>query len=113
MLLKRTERKYISVDGDTYNKIKMHSNYPNPFNPSTNINFLLSKWSRVQIEVFDITGQKVSTLEDKFLEAGYHTYTFNASNLSSGTYIYRIKTPGGKLGSPRLEIYSKKMLYIK
>ncbi len=62
-------------------------NYPNPFNPSTNVQFELPEQAQVSIVVFNIMGQRVSTLVDQTLNAGFHTYTFDASGLPSGVYI--------------------------
>ena len=66
-------------------------NYPNPFNPSTKIKFSLPKPETVKIEVYDIIGQKIQTLLNKTMPAGYHEVQFNGQNLSSGIYLYRIK----------------------
>lgn len=70
---------------------KLNQNYPNPFNPSTNISFDIPKKSHVQIEVFNVTGQKVATVVDRTYTAGSFTVQFDASALSTGTYVYRIK----------------------
>jgi cytochrome c peroxidase len=67
-------------------------NYPNPFNPSTTIAFTLSHKSRVQLTVFNILGQAVAKLIDKTLEPGEHTASWDASNGSSGVYLYRLAT---------------------
>ncbi len=67
-------------------------NYPNPFNPATQIKFGLHKGSAVKIQVFNILGQEVFTFQSPFLEAGFHTYTFNGENVISGTYFYRVST---------------------
>ncbi len=72
-------------------EFSLAQNYPNPFNPSTSISFALPQNGRVILEVFSITGQKVGTLVNETLNAGNHTIQFNASGLSSGTYIYRIQ----------------------
>jgi WD40 repeat protein len=66
-------------------------NYPNPFNPSTTIEFDLPKFSDVRIEVYNIAGQKIQTLIDKKMSKGNHQVEFNAQNLSSGVYFYRIE----------------------
>jgi photosystem II stability/assembly factor-like uncharacterized protein len=73
------------------NNFHLSQNYPNPFNPSTTINFDLPKTSDVRIEVYNITGQKVVTLLNKKMPAGNHQVEFNAQNLSSGVYFYRIE----------------------
>jgi hypothetical protein len=70
---------------------KLNQNYPNPFNPSTTIGFDLPEKAVVQIDVFNVTGQKVTTIVNSTLQPGSHTVQFDASELSSGTYIYRIQ----------------------
>ena len=69
-------------------------NYPNPFNPSTKINFGLEKAGEVEITVYNILGNKVATLVSVFKSAGNHSVSFDASNLSSGIYFYKIVTNG-------------------
>ena len=65
-------------------------NYPNPFNPSTKINFGLKKAGNVKITVYNILGNKIATLFDGYKSAGKHTVIFDASNISSGVYLYKI-----------------------
>ncbi|MDR9417616.1 zinc-dependent metalloprotease [Gracilimonas sp.] len=78
---------------DKPHKVELAQNYPNPFNPSTTINFTLAQPEDVQLEVFNIQGQKVSTLiENQKTNAGSHQINFDASHLASGIYIYRLKT---------------------
>ena len=67
-----------------------YQNYPNPFNPSTSIKFGLPEASDVSLKVYDIIGREVATLANDQLMAGYYSYNFNARNLSSDVYIYRI-----------------------
>lgn len=67
------------------------NNYPNPFNPETNIEFALSENAHVTIDVYNIIGQKVATLINDALEAGTHNVRFNAVNLPSGIYFYRMQ----------------------
>ncbi len=71
--------------------LELQQNYPNPFNPVTTINYQLPQHSRVRLEVFDLMGRKVSTLIDgQSQAAGRYSVRFDASNLASGTYIYRL-----------------------
>ncbi len=72
-------------------KFELSQNYPNPFNPTTNINFGLPADSRVSIKVFDISGREVKTLLNESRTAGYYTIAFDASNISSGVYFYKIE----------------------
>ena len=68
-------------------------NYPNPFNPSTTIRFELNERGRASLEVFDVSGRRVQVLHEGDLSQGVHEFRFNADNLPSGTYLYRLTTP--------------------
>ncbi len=85
-------------------------NYPNPFNPATTIKFGIPQAADVTIKIYDILGQEVQTLVNRNLAAGFHTVNFNASNLISGMYIYRIQANGVD-GSNFTDV--KKMLLVK
>ena len=80
-------------------------NYPNPFNPTTTIEFSLPKSSAVKLEVFNILGQKVSTLINEFMPAGVHSVDFDGKNNPSGIYFYRLEHEKGA--------ETKKMVMIK
>lgn len=69
----------------------LESNYPNPFNPSTTISFEIPQAEHVSLVVYDVLGKEVATLIDLDLGAGSHSVVFDAKNLASGTYIYRIR----------------------
>jgi hypothetical protein len=72
-------------------------NYPNPFNPSTTINFTIAKQSNVSLSVFNILGQKVADLVNGNMEPGNYNVRFDASNLSSGVYLYQLRTDGATI----------------
>ncbi len=86
-------------------EFKLEQNYPNPFNPTTTIQFAVPSVSDVKLDVFNILGQKVSTLVNRRMEAGVHTVNFNAANLSSGVYFYRLQS--GNF------VQTKKMMLVK
>lgn len=71
-------------------KFELKQNFPNPFNPNTVISFSVAKAENVQIKVYDITGKEVQTLVNEVKSPGSYNIMFNAANLSSGVYFYRI-----------------------
>ena len=95
----------ISSESAMPNSFILSQNFPNPFNPSTDIRFNLPSSNSVRLTIYDITGRKVKELLNQDLSAGVHTVNFDASNLASGTYIYRIQA-----GS---FVQSKKMILLK
>jgi uncharacterized delta-60 repeat protein len=84
-------------------KFELMQNYPNPFNPSTKIRFALPVRSQVNLSVFDITGKKVSELVNGNLNAGIFETSFDASQLSSGTYFYSL-TSGSNVKTNKMII---------
>ncbi len=86
--------------------IYLEQNYPNPFNPTTVINFGVTKASNVDLRVYDILGREVAVVVDnQFMEAGKYSSKFDASKLSSGVYLYKLKAGEFEL--------TKKMQLIK
>jgi uncharacterized delta-60 repeat protein len=73
------------------NKITLLGSYPNPFNPSTTISYVLPEAGRITLVISDLRGRLVTTLINGWRDAGVHEVTFDGSNLASGVYIYRIK----------------------
>lgn len=71
-------------------EFELLQNYPNPFNPSTSISFNLPKASNVELVVYNQLGQAVSTVVNTRLNAGAHSYEWNAGDLPSGVYFYRL-----------------------
>ncbi len=70
----------------------LDQNYPNPFNPVTTIQFSLEKAGKAKLEIYNVLGQKVATLVDGELNAGAHRLQWNATNLASGIYFYRLQS---------------------
>ncbi|MGA9119123.1 MAG: T9SS type A sorting domain-containing protein [Bacteroidota bacterium] len=75
----------------------LYPNYPNPFNPTTTIAFSVSQRGNVSLKVFNLLGQEVATLVNGALEPGQKSVQFNAGNLPSGVYFYRLQSNGGSL----------------
>ncbi len=73
-------------------QFNLEQNYPNPFNPSTVISFTVAKSEAVNISIFNIIGQKIATLINKEYTPGSYSVQFNAGNLPSGIYFYRLST---------------------
>jgi hypothetical protein len=74
------------------NEYTLSQNYPNPFNPTTKIDYTIPKSGFVSLKIYDMLGKEVMTLVNGVIDAGSHQAVFNGSNLSSGTYFYRIET---------------------
>ena len=88
-------------DSEVPASFTLHQNYPNPFNPTTQIAFDVATSGNVKLEVYDVMGRQVASLVDGAVSVGVHTVTFDARNLSSGMYIYRL-TSGATVQSMRM-----------
>ncbi|MGD0339488.1 MAG: T9SS type A sorting domain-containing protein [Bacteroidota bacterium] len=73
-------------------KFQLYSNYPNPFNPTTTIKFSIPKTGYTTLKIFNITGREVVALVSEKLNPGTYTTKWDASNLSSGIYFYRLQS---------------------
>ncbi len=83
----------------------LFQNYPNPFNPSTKISYALPQNSFVELKVFNLLGQEIATLVNEQKPVGNYEVNFDASNLPSGVYIYKMKA--GEY------VQTKKMVLLK
>jgi hypothetical protein len=95
----------VLVDGLKPDNYELSQNYPNPFNPSTIIRFALPEASEVTLTIYSMLGEKVAEIINTNLEAGYHKAEFDASQLPSAMYLYKIQA--GNF------IQTKKMMLIK
>ena len=84
---------------------ELHQNYPNPFNPSTKIAFTLPHAAEVSIRVYNALGQEIAVLQQGRLTAGSHAVEWQAGELSSGVYFYRLSAEGAQL--------TRKMVLLK
>jgi len=82
----------VSVDVIAPAVYSLEQNYPNPFNPSTSIDFSIAEPGLVKLAVYNLLGQEVKSLVNEFKEAGPHTIIFDASNLTSGVYFYKLES---------------------
>lgn len=85
--------------------VTLAQNFPNPFNPSTNISFSIPENAHVRLAVYDLLGRQVAQVVDAPMVAGSHTVTFDASSLTSGVYVYRIEAAG--------QVSSRRMTLLK
>ena len=86
-------------------------NYPNPFNPSTKISYGIKSESHVKLVIYDLIGREVKTLVDRIKQPGNYSESFNASDLPSGVYIYRLEVKSGESSGAFTSV--KKMILMK
>jgi len=102
----RTDSTFSNVqDGNSQLTYRLEQNYPNPFNPSTVIRFQISAREFVTLKVYDLLGREIVTLINTEKPAGNYNVEFNAQNLTSGVYIYRLRA--GRFSD------TKKLLLLK
>lgn len=93
------------IEGAVPTQYSLDQNYPNPFNPTTIIRFSIPEASNVTLKIYDLLGQEVATLVDEFKNAGSYEINFDASQLTTGMYVYTIQS--GKF------VATKKMMLVK
>ena len=91
----------------------LNQNYPNPFNPTTMISYSLPIRSYVSIDIFDALGRNVAALVNEEKPAGKHEIQFNAKNLSSGIYFYRIQVHQTSSGQSAISSETRKLVLLK
>jgi M6 family metalloprotease-like protein len=94
-----------AIDEVVPGEFRVSQNYPNPFNPMTTISYQLPENLQVNLTVYDLSGHKITTLVNGFQDAGYYAIKFNAGDLPSGVYIYRLSAGN--------EVITKKMVLMK
>ncbi|MFH1197247.1 MAG: T9SS type A sorting domain-containing protein [bacterium] len=92
-------------DSQLPTEFTLNQNYPNPFNPTTRIEYSLPVQSQVKLEVFNVLGKHIATLINRTQEAGSHSISFDASDLSSGIYFYKLTSQDN--------VITKKMMLLK
>ena len=95
----------IEVDVNGPLAFRLEQNYPNPFNPSTNIKFSLPEAGNIRLSVYNTVGEEIALLAEGYREAGFFEVTFDASNLPSGVYLYKLQSDN--------VIQFKKMMLLK
>ena len=102
---KTTATSDVTNEGQLATEFRLLQNFPNPFNPRTEIRFSIPQGSYTTLIVYDILGNKIATLVDETLSQGSYSAKFNATGIPSGVYIYRLMSGGN--------VAIKKMMLIK
>ncbi|MCB9250698.1 MAG: T9SS type A sorting domain-containing protein [Ignavibacteriales bacterium] len=87
------------------NEIVLENNYPNPFNPTTFIEYSIPNQTFITLELFDVLGKKIKTLVNEYKTSGRYSYKLDMSNYANGIYFYSLKTKN--------RVISKKLVYLK
>ncbi|MEJ2242848.1 MAG: T9SS type A sorting domain-containing protein, partial [Candidatus Bathyarchaeota archaeon] len=95
----------IVVNNKIINDYRLSQNFPNPFNPSTKIEYSIPQSSQIQIKVFDVLGNEIKTLINEEKPSGAYELTWNAENLPSGVYFYQMRAGGF--------VQTRKMILLK
>ena len=101
----KTATNVYETNGQIPKEFSLYQNYPNPWNPTTQIEYSLPAESHVRLTLIDALGREVGILVDGVVSAGRHKNQVQVSNLSSGVYFYRLTADGKAL--------SKKMIVMK
>lgn len=102
--------KQILVEVEAPREVALRGNYPNPFNPSTTISYVLAEEGRVDLRVYDMLGREVARLVRGIESAGYHETVWEGGRFASGVYVYRLEVES-ELGGRRVK--QRTMLLVK
>jgi hypothetical protein len=103
----------VTQDNNHQQYFSLNQNYPNPFNPSTTISYIIQSISKVELKVFDLLGKEISSSVNENQPAGEYRVNFNAGNLSSGIYYYRLTTSNSEKSDGKTFQQTKKMVLIR
>ena len=95
----------VDREPETVDRLELHGNYPNPFNPTTEIRWTMDVGRQTRLSVYDLLGREVALLVDDIIPAGTHSMTFNASGLPSGVYVMRLQSGG--------QVLTRRMMLLK
>lgn len=95
----------VTINNEIPDQFYLFQNFPNPFNPKTNIRYDIAKAGNVKLVVFDVAGKQVAELVNGLHNPGKYVYNFNASDFASGIYFYKLETPAFTS--------IKKMIFVK
>ncbi len=99
-------------------EFSLGQNYPNPFNPATSISYTIPQDASVRLTIYNILGQKITTLVDEQISSGFHSVKWNGANdsgtqVASGLYFYRLEAKHTTNGKQRIFVDAKKMLLLR
>ena len=91
----------------------LEQNFPNPFNPTTTIQFSIVDPQFTVLKVFDLLGREIATLADRFLQPGQYTVTWDATGFPTGTYLCRLHTHSGSDKAGAHDVMTRRMMLIR
>lgn len=94
-------------------EFNLEQNFPNPYNSQTTISYSIPNSSLVQIQIFDVLGREVSTLLNEEKAAGNYKINYNAGELTSGVYLYRLQAVDPEINSGQVFVQTRKMILLK
>ena len=103
----------VEIEFRAFDSFILEQNYPNPFNPATTVGYGLSERTQVRLSVLNTIGEEVAMLVNEVKDAGYYVTKFNASDLPSGIYFYKLQAGNPSTSSGQVYVEMKKMVLMK